>query len=235
MPASATTCDGDEFAIDEQSPEGVLKCYQFGVAADHPRGDAFDAAAAVAKAACLGSQHEIRLDDLIHALDGQRLLPLDLEQATHLRIGIVTDAQRSSGRGLLHACGDVHCDAAECRCLRRRRPEQYAAGMDADADVEAFVAMSGLHFGAECPAEVEQREGRTALRARRHPHGPPSAPKTARMLFAGVLQHLARMYLDDRRSTRQCIVHDGADRFRVEVAGRARSNRPHRGTTCSPA
>ena len=66
--------DRGETAIDEQPLEGVLQRLEFGVAADHPGRDAFDAAAAEAKAARLRAQHEVALDRLVDALDRERLL-----------------------------------------------------------------------------------------------------------------------------------------------------------------
>ena len=208
--------DGGETAIDEQPLEGVLKRLELGVPADHPRRHAFDAAAAEAKAPRLGAQHQVALDRLVHALDRQRLLPLDLEQAAHLRVGVVADAQAPGRRGLLHPCGDVHRDAANAAIGIHAAAEQHAAGVDADANVEAFVTVRRPHFGAERLAEVEQ--GQAAA------HGALGVvflgfvgAEGGQDAVAGVLQDLAGMRLDDGRAACQGVVHDGADRLGVEV------------------
>ena len=54
--------DGGQLALGEQPLEGGLQRLELGVAADHPRRHAFDAAAADAKAARLGAQHQVALD-----------------------------------------------------------------------------------------------------------------------------------------------------------------------------
>ena len=145
---------------------------------------------AEAKAPRLGAQHQVALDGLVHALDRQRLLTLDLEHAAHLGVGVVADAQGPGRRGLLHACGDVHGDAANAAVGIDAAAEQHAAGVDADADVEAGVTVRSLHFGAERLAEFEQ--GQAAA------HGALGivfagfvGAEDGQDVVAGVLQHLA--------------------------------------------
>ena len=128
----------------------------------------------------------------------------------------MADAQGPRRRGLLHACGDVHRDAANAAIGIHPAAEQHAAGVDADADVEGVVTVRSPHFGAECLAEFEQ--GQAAA------HGTLGivfasfvGAEDGQDAVAGVLQHLAGMCLDDGRSTCQGVVHDGADRFGVEV------------------
>ena len=182
--------DGGEVAIDEQPLEGVLQRLELGVAADHPCRDAFDAAAAEAKAPGLGAQHQIALDGLVHALDGQRLLTLDLEHAAHLGVGIVADAQGPGRRGLLHARGDVHRDAANAAVGIDPAAEQHAAGVDADADVEAVVTVRSPHFGAERLAELEQ--------------GQAAAHGTLGIVFAGLRRRRRRPGCCRRRTAAPC-------------------------------
>jgi hypothetical protein len=90
--------------------------------------------------------------------------------------------------------------------------------VDADPDVEAVVAVCRLHFGAEPLAEVEQGEA-----AAHRPLGIvfPGfvGAEGGQDVVAGVLQDLAGVCLDDGRPARQRVVHDGADRLRVEVLG----------------
>jgi hypothetical protein len=97
--------------------------------------------------------------------------------------------------------------------------EQHVAGMDADADVEGVVTVRCTHFRAEILAESSrarpQRTARSASSSRAS-----SAPKAAEDAVAGVLQDLAGVGLDDGRAARQGVVHDGADRLRVEVLGK---------------
>ena len=121
-------------------------------------------------------------------------------------------------RGLLHARGDVDRDAADAAIGIDAAAEQHAAGVDADADVEAVVAVRRPHFGAERLAELEQ--GQAAA------HGALGVvfagfvgTEGGQDAVAGVLQHLAGVRLDDGRAARQGVVHDRADRLGVEVLG----------------
>ena len=218
MPASATTLTAAKRAVDEQPLEGVLQRFELGIAADHPGRDALDAAAAEPKAARLRAQHEVALDEAVDALDRERLLRLDLEQAAHLRVGVVADAQRAGRRGLLHARGDVDRDAADAAVGIDPAAEQHAAGVDADAHVEAVVAVRAPDLGAERPAELEQREAAA--------HGALGVvlarfvgTERGQDVVAGVLQHLAGVGLDHGRAARQRVVHHRADRLGIEALG----------------
>ena len=128
----------------------------------------------------------------------------------------MADAQGAGRRGLLHARGDVHRDAANAAFGIHAAAEQHAAGVDADADVEGVVTVRSPHFGAEHLAELEQ--GQAAA------HGTLGivfagfvGAEHGQDVVAGVLQHLAGVRLDDGRPARQGVVHDGADRLGVEV------------------
>jgi len=221
QPALADACIGDdaddgEPALAEQPLERVLERLELGVAPDHVRRDAFDAATAETKAPRLRAQHEVAPDRLVDALDGHRLLRLDLEAAAHLRVGSVADAQRAGRRGLLHAGGDVDRDAADGRVGIDAAAEQHRSGVHAGADVEGPVAVRSAHFSAEHLAELEQREA-AAHGALGVVFASFGRAEDREHVVAGVLQHLASVRLDDRRRARQRVVHHGADRFRVEV------------------
>ena len=69
MPASPTTVTATQRLRSHDAFERVLQSVEFGVAADHARLDAFDAARGDAKRARLGAQHEVGDDRLVHALD----------------------------------------------------------------------------------------------------------------------------------------------------------------------
>ena len=134
-------------------------------------------------------------------------------------------------RGLLHARGDVDGDAADAAFGIDAAAEQHAAGVDADADVEAVVAVLALHFGAERAASREQ--GQAAA------HGALGivfarfvGAEDGQQVVAGVLQHLAAVGLDDGGAARQRAVHHRAGFPPGRGAGSAWSSRRRRGTGC---
>ena len=106
----------------------------------------------------LARSDQVALHRLVDALHLQRRLRLDVEHPAHQRIGVVADAQRAGRRSLFHAGGDVDRDAADGALGIDAAAQQHAAGVDADAHVEAYVAVRGLHFAAEHAAELEQRQ-----------------------------------------------------------------------------
>ena len=129
------------------------------------------------------------------------------------------------GARLLHARGDVHGDAADRAVRIDAAAEQDTATMDADADVEAGVAVGGLHFLAQGLAEIQQRESAT--------HGALGIVlrRTVRAegrqdVVACVLQHLAAMGFDYRSAPRQRTVHHRADLLGIKVLRSARSIPP---------
>ena len=89
--------DGGQIAIDEQPLEGVLKRFEFGVPADHPRRHAFDAARDDPKRARLRTGDQVALGWLVDTLDHERRLGLDVEEATHVGVGFLADAQAAAG------------------------------------------------------------------------------------------------------------------------------------------
>ncbi len=211
--------DGGQPALVEQSLEGGLKRSEFGLATDHAGGHAFDAAAGDAEVARFGPPHQVAVDRMIHALHHQGVLRVDLEQAAHLQIGVVADAQGPCGRGLLHPRGDVDGNATDAAVGVDPAAQQHAAGVQAHAHIEAGVAVGGEYFRAECLAQFEQ--GQTAA------HGALGVvfarlvgAERGQDVVAGVLQDLAALRLDDGRAARQGVVHRGADGFGVEVLGK---------------
>ena len=203
-------------ALNEQAQEGALQCGEFTIAADHARLDTLDAAAGNAKRARLGAPHQVGGDGLVDALHRDAVLRLDLEHAAHVAVGVVADAKRARGSGLLHPSGNVDGDTADAAFGIDPAAEQHVAGVHADAYVEALVAMLALHFGAERAPFREQ--SKTAADS---PLGIVFAgfvgPEHSQQVVAGVLQHLTVMGLDDGRAARQAAVHDGVDFLRVEV------------------
>ena len=162
--------------------------------------------------------YEPALHRCIHTLDGQRRLRLDLEQATHLGVGVVADSQRAGRRGLLQTRGDVDRDAADAAVSVHPAAQQHGAGVDAHAHVEASVAVRGQHFCTQHAAEFEQRQPAV--------HGAFGIVFTRLVgteggqdAVTGVLQDLATVGLHHRRAARQRVVHHRAGGFGVEVLG----------------
>ena len=120
----------------EESLEGGLQRFEFGVAADHARRHAFDAACADAQDARLGAAHQPALDGRVHALRRQGLLRVHLEQAAHLGIGVVRDPQGPGRGGVPHVRGDVHRDAADGTVSVHPAAQHHATGVQAHAHVE---------------------------------------------------------------------------------------------------
>ena len=102
------------------------------------------------------AQHEVRTLGRIDALDPQRRLRLDIENAADLRIGCVAYAQGSGRRALLHASGDIHSDAVDRSLVVPAAADQDVATVDADAKIERSMPVIGLHFRAQFPPEIPQ-------------------------------------------------------------------------------
>jgi hypothetical protein len=73
-------------------------------------------------------------------------LRLDVEHASHVAVGVVTDAQCPARCGLLHACGDVDGDAANAAFAIDSAAQQHAAGVQAHTDIEATLAVLARHL-----------------------------------------------------------------------------------------
>ena len=128
--------------------------------------------------------------------------------------------RRRAGRGgLLHAGGDVDGDAADAAVGIDPAAEQHAAGVHADADVEAGVAVGWTRTSApsSLPSSSRARPQRTARSASSSRDS--SAPKAASMLSPAYCSTLPRWACDDGGAARQGTVHHGADGFGVEVLG----------------
>ena len=139
----------------------------------------------------------------------------------------MADAQAAGRSALLHARGDVHGDAADRAVLVHAAAEQDAAAVDADANVEAGVAVSCLHFRAQRSAEIQQREA-AAHGALGIVLGRAVRAEGGQDAVAGVLQHLAAVGFDDGRAARQRTVHHRADFLGIEVLRqRGRSHHIH--------
>ena len=97
QPALADAGIGDndddiQLGIAADFQERLLQTFELGIAPDHPRLDAFDAARRDSERAWLGALDQIGDDGRIDALDLDRRLRLDIEHAAHLAIGVVADA-----------------------------------------------------------------------------------------------------------------------------------------------
>ena len=146
-----------EPALGEQTLEGVLQRFEFGVATDHACFHAFDAARGDAEGTRLGPVHEIGDEGSSMPLTGSGL-QLDVEDAAHMGVGGVADAQAAGRGGLLHAGGDVDRNAADAAFGIDAAAEQHAAGVDAHAHVQAGAPVGGLHFVTERTAQFQQRQ-----------------------------------------------------------------------------
>ncbi len=102
--------DGDAAAFGggHNRAERFLQRGQFGVAADHARLDALDAAGGGAEGARLGPQHDIDRHRLLPAAYGQRAERLHVEDTTHVAVGVVGHQHAAQRRGLLQPVGQVH-------------------------------------------------------------------------------------------------------------------------------
>ena len=190
--------------------------FELGVAADHARRHALDAARRGARAARHGALYQPAADRRVHALDGHRFLGDDLEPVAHQGMGVVADAQGPGGRGLLHPRRDVDRQATNAAFAVDAAAEQDAAGVDADTHPEAGVAMSRLHLLADGPALGQQGEA-AVHRALGIVFAHFVGAEGGEQVVAGVLQHPAAVRLDDGAEARQRAVDDGMDLFRVEV------------------
>ena len=215
--------DGDhrQPALAEQALERTLQHAELGVAADHPRLDTLDAAAGDAKGARPGAQYEVGGDGLVDALQVDRVLCLHVEHAAHVAVRVVADAQRAGRRGLFHARGDVDGDAADAAFGIDAAAEQHVAGVQADANVEAAVAVGALDLGAKGAALGEQRQA-AAHGALGVVFARQIGAEHREQVVAGVLQDLAVVCLDDCRAARERAVHHGVDFLGVEALAQLR-------------
>jgi hypothetical protein len=206
----------DQGAFAAHAKEGLLQLRELGVAADHSRLDALDAASGHAEGARLREEHEVRDDGLVHALHDQRLLRFDGEHAAHVAISVVADAQAARRSRLLHARRDIHCLPANALPGVDSAAEQHAAGVDAHAHVEAIVPMLAAHELALLPSCGEERQA-GADRALGIVLPRFDGPEHGQHAVAGVIQHLAAVLRDDGGELRECAVHHRARRLRIEL------------------
>ena len=201
MPASPTTVTRCRHRFSHRDRNTSLQPAELGLAAHRQRRDAFDAAALDAKRARPGALDEVGDERLGDALDGDRSLGNDVEDAAHMTVGVVADPQPTGGRALLHARSDIDHLAANRALFVDAAAEQHAAGVHADADAE---------FGDRRrppPAFVQQRK------AAAHGLGGVVLAGLGRaergeQAVAGVLQHLSAVRLDDHREGGERAVHE---------------------------
>jgi hypothetical protein len=194
----------------------VRELRQLGFAPDHARLDAFDAAAGGAECARPGTLHEVGDDGLVEPLHFDRWLRLHVEEPTHMPIGVPADAQRSRWRRLLHARRNVDGNAADAAFGVHPAAEQHAAGVQADAHVEAAVAVLAFDLRPQAAAFGQQRQAgvRGALGV---VFARCVGTEDSQQVVAGVLQDLATVRFDDAGAARERTVHHGVDVLGVEM------------------
>ncbi len=131
--------------------------FQFGIAADHARLHALDAARSHPEGAWLGAQNNIGGDGFVDTLHRQWRLRRDVETSRHMPVGVLADPQCPGRRRLLHARGDVDRLSPDAAFRVDPTSQQHVSGMNADAHVEAFVAVLAPHSLALLLAGVDQR------------------------------------------------------------------------------
>jgi len=188
---------------------------ELGPAPNHASLHALDAASRDAKRARLDADDQIRDDRFVNAFDAQRILSLDVEHAANMHVGFVTDAQAARRCSLFHTRGNVHCGAANGARGAGAPSKQHAAGVDANADVEAGVALSAADFFAEFAGQCQQCQ--------------PASNGALGVVFlglvgaehrqyavAGVLQHLAAECVDDLRTPHERAVYNVVNVFGIQ-------------------
>ena len=161
-------------------------------------------------------QHEVGGERLVLALHLQRRLCLHLEDAAHLTPGVLADAQGADRCALLHACRDVHGEAADRAFLVDTAAEQHQPGVDADADVEAGDPVLSLNL--------------RGMLARRRQPCQAGTHRTFGIVFASpvgtegcehavtrVLKHAPAVFVDDGGKALQRAVHHVEQVLGVEL------------------
>jgi hypothetical protein len=201
----------------------LAQLFQLGIAANHARLDALDAARSHPERTRPGAQHNVGGDGLVDTFHRQGRLWRDVEDPRHMPVGVLTDPQRSGRRRLLHARGDVDRLSSDAALGVDATAKQHAAGMNTNAHVEAGVAVLAQHPLPLLVTCVDQRE--------------PGTYGTLRIVLAGFvrtengqhavtgeLKHLAVVLADNGRKLRERSIQYRAGLLRVEMlaqAGRA--------------
>ena len=108
-----------------------------GIAPDHRRGQALDAALHGALGIGRGAEHEIGEQRFGVPLHPERRLRLHPKQSAHQAPGVVADAQAPDRRALLHARRQVHGVTEGATFGFGASTQQHRAGVDAHAHAEA--------------------------------------------------------------------------------------------------
>ena len=206
-----------------QLRKGLLQLFKLGLAPDHARLQALHAALGHAAGRKLNPLHQVAVDRLVVALDQQRRLLQQAEATSHLPIGVLADAHRPRGRGLLHPRRHVDGHAADAVVAVDATAEQHLPGVDAHPQAEVGVAMSRQHVLRHRATGLQngqpRQHGALGIVLVRHWRA-----KHRQQTVAGVLQDPALVLLDDRGEAFQRPVHHRADFFRVQMltqSGRA--------------
>ena len=191
---------------------------QLRVAADHLRLDPLQAAVGHAEGTRLGTRHEVAAHRAGDALDLDRRLRFDVEDAAHVSVRLVADPQGAGGSGLLHARGDVDADAANASFGVDAAAEEHRAGVDADAQVEAVEPVARATAGRERRRLGDDREAGADRALGVVLEGLVGA-EHRQQAVAGVLEDAPLVGANDRRQALEGAVHHRVDVFRVEALG----------------
>jgi hypothetical protein len=136
--------------------------------------------------------------------------------ATHMAVGVVTDAQSARRRRLLHSRGDVNRLTADAVFGIDSATEQHAAGVHAHPHGEGVVPMFLSDLLALVPPLFQQGEAR-ANSALSVVLSCCVGAEDSQHAVTGVIQHLAAMRLDDAGETREGAVHHNVGLLGIEV------------------
>ena len=170
-------------------------------------------------------QHQKRLQRLLQALDLQRWLGLHIKAPLHLAVGVHADAQRAGRRGLLQPSRDVDGQAAQAVVVLHPAAAHHAAGVDADAGVEALEAIPAFDV-ITMPRRLSQQGQAAVHRALGVVFSGAGGVMRAEghlEVVAGIAQHLAAMLLDDGGESGQRTVDHRLHLFRVEPLNELRA------------
>ena len=203
-------------AITGHAVQRRLQLGQLCSAPHHRRLHAVNAACGDAKGAWLGSLHQVAALRFGHTLDADQGLLNHLEQAAHMAVAVVADAQAAGRRALLHARGKVDGGAADAAFGVDPAAEQHGAGVHAGAHIEIGHAVQLAHQRRQLQRGFDDAQAGA--------HGAFDivlmrlvGTKGGQHAVAGVLQHAAMVALHDGGEALQRAVHHGVDVFRAQL------------------
>ena len=194
---------------------------ELGFAADHLRVHALDATTRDPEGARLGALHQVAAQRLLDSLDLDQHRLAELEQAAHVPIGVVADAQPPRRCALLHARSDVDGRAADAAFGVDAAAQQHGAGVQAGAHREVGQAVAAPDL--------------VRLRFRVFDDRQPGVHRALDVAFAGflgaergqhavagVLQHPAVVGPHGRGEALESAIHHGVDLLGLETLAHGR-------------